>query len=153
MQLANKNRDTDQEISPTIRAALIDSLFEAPTPLMTGLVFAVVSATLTALRTGETPVWMCVGLLILTGAIRAIDLRRYQARKSTLTDDEAADWKKRYELRAIIQPAAIGIWCATTLLSSDDAVAHMICVSVNTGLAAGGARRARSACGSSSRRR
>jgi diguanylate cyclase (GGDEF)-like protein len=142
MQLANKIREADQEVSPYIRAALVDSLFEAPTPLLAGIVFAVLAATMTALRTGESPVWACVGLLILTGAIRGIDLRRYQARKSTLTDDEAADWKKRYEIRAIIQPAAIGIWCATTLLSSNDAVAHMICVSVNTGLAAGGAGRA-----------
>ena len=142
MQLANKIREADQETSPYIRAALVDSLFEAPTPLLTGIVFAVLTASLTALKTGEYAVWACVGLLIATGAIRAIDLQRYQARKSTLTVDEAADWKKRYEIRAIIQPAAIGIWCATTLLCSDDPVAHMICVSVNTGLAAGGAGRA-----------
>jgi diguanylate cyclase (GGDEF)-like protein len=142
MQLANKIREADQEISPSIRAALVDSLFEAPTPLLAGIVFAVLAAIMTALKTGEYPVWVCVGLLIATGAVRAIDLQRYQTRKSTLTDHEAADWKKRYQIRAVIQPAAIGIWCATTLLSSDDALAHMICLSVTTGLAAGGAGRA-----------
>jgi diguanylate cyclase (GGDEF)-like protein len=142
MQLANKIREADQEISPSIRAALVDSLFEAPTPLLAGIVFAVLAATMTALEAGEYPIWVCVGLLIATGAVRAIDLQRYQARISTLTDHEAADWKKRYQIRAIIQPAAIGIWCATTLLSTDDAVAHMICLSVTTGLAAGGAGRA-----------
>jgi diguanylate cyclase (GGDEF)-like protein len=42
----------------------------------------------------------------------------------------------------MIQAAAIGIWCSTTLLSSDDAVAHMICLSVTTGIVAGGAGRA-----------
>ena len=36
----------------------------------------------------------------------------------------------------------MGIWCAATLLSSDDAVAHMICLSVTTGIMAGGAARA-----------
>ena len=136
MQLATKIRDADQEISPSIRAALIDALFEGPTPLLTGIVFAVIAAIMTALKTGEYPIWACVGLLIATGAVRAIDLHRYQTRKSTLTDDEAADWKTRYQIRAMIQPAAIGIWCATTLLSSDDAVAHMICLSVTTGLTA-----------------
>src|ERR1700744_5739394 len=119
MQLANKIREADHEFSPSIRAALVDSLFEAPTPLLTGIVFAVLAATMTALKTGEYPIWLCVGLLIATGAVRAIDLQRYQTRKSTLTDHEAADWKKRYQIRAVIQPAAIGIWCATTLLSSD----------------------------------
>ena len=142
MQLANKIRGVDQEFSPSIRAALVDSLFEAPTPLLAGIVFAVLAATMTALETGAYPVWVCVGLLVATGAIRAIDLQRYQARKSTLTDHEAADWKTRYQIRAVIQPAAIGIWCATVLLSSDDAVSHMICLSVTTGLAAGGAGRA-----------
>ena len=81
-------------------------------------------------------------LLIVAGAVRAFDLRRYQAHKSTLTADEAARWKKRYQIGAMIQAAAIGIWCFTTLLSSDDAVAHMICLSVTTGLVAGGAGRA-----------
>jgi diguanylate cyclase (GGDEF)-like protein len=78
----------------------------------------------------------------VAGAVRAFDLQRYQARKSTLTADEAAQWKQRYQIGAMIQAAAIGIWCATTLLSSDDAVAHMICLSVTTGIAAGGAGRA-----------
>ena len=144
MQLANQREVTEQEISPSIHAALIDSLFEAPAPLLSGLVFAAIAATLTALKTGETLIWACVALLIATGAVRAFDLQRYryQARKSTLTAAKAAGWKKRYQTRAIIQPAAIGIWCATTLLSSDDAVAHMIALSVTTGLVAGGAARA-----------
>jgi PAS domain-containing protein len=142
MQLASKIRKSDQEVSPSISGALIDSLFEAPTPLFAGIIFAVISAIMTALKTGEYPILLCVAILIATGAVRAIDLQRYQARKSTLTDHEAAHWKKRYQVRAMIQPAAIGIWCATTLLSSDDALAHMICLSVTTGLAAGGAGRA-----------
>jgi len=42
----------------------------------------------------------------------------------------------------MIQAAAVGTWCSTTLLVSDDAVAHMICLSVTTGIVAGGAGRA-----------
>ncbi len=42
----------------------------------------------------------------------------------------------------MIQAAALGIWCSTTLLVSDDAVAHMICMSVTTGIVACGAGRA-----------
>src|SRR5258706_11894174 len=42
----------------------------------------------------------------------------------------------------MIQGAAVGTWCSTTLLVSDDAVAHMICLSVTTGIVAGGAGRA-----------
>ncbi len=43
---------------------------------------------------------------------------------------------------ALIQAAVIGLWCSTTLLSNDDATAHMIALSVTTGIVAGGAGRA-----------
>jgi diguanylate cyclase (GGDEF)-like protein len=142
MQLANQREVPDQEMSPTISAALIDSLFEAPGTVLTGIVFSAVAAAMTALKTGQTLIWVFVPLLILAGVVRAFDLQQYQARKSTLTAEEAAHWQKRYRIGAMIQAAAIGLWCSTTLLSSDDAVVHMICLSVTTGIVAGAAGRA-----------
>jgi diguanylate cyclase (GGDEF)-like protein len=142
MQLANQREVIDQKISPYLRAALIDSLFETPAPMLTGLVFGAIAAAMTALETGEPLIWACVALLILAGAVRGFDLHRYQARKSTLTADEALRWKKRHQVGATIQAAAVGIWCSTTLLVTDDAVAHMICLSATTGIVAGGAGRA-----------
>jgi len=142
MQLATQVEDADPNMSPSIHAALIDSLFETPAPLLAGIVFVAIAAAMTALKTGQNLVWACVPLLLVAGAVRAFDLRRYQVRKSTLTADEAARWQKRYQIGAMIQAAAIGIWCFTTLLSSDDAVAHMICISVTTGVVAAGAGRA-----------
>jgi len=142
MQLANQREVPDEEKSPPIHTALIDSLFEASGPLLAGLVFAAIAAALTALKTGSDLIWGCVALLIVTGAVRAFDLQRYQARKSTVTADEAARFQKRYQVGAMVQAAAIGLWCSTTLLGTDDAVAHMIALSVTTGLAAGGAGRA-----------
>ena len=123
-------------------AALINSLFEAPRTVLTGIVFAAVAAAMTALKTGQDLIWACVALLIVAGVVRALDLRRYQARKSTLTAEEAAHWQKRYQIGAMVQAAAIGLWCSITLLSNDDAVAHMICLSVTTGIVAGAAGRA-----------
>src|SRR5579871_5870147 len=142
MQRANQWQIPDEQTSPYLRAALIDSLFETPGPLLTGLIFGAIAAGVTALKTGEPLVWACVALLILAGAVRAFDLRRYQLRKSTLTAEEAARWKHRHQVGAMIQAAAVGIWCSTTLLVSDDAVAHMICLSTTTGFVAGGAGRA-----------
>jgi diguanylate cyclase (GGDEF)-like protein len=142
MQLAGQNREPDQNVSPSIRAALIDSLFETSAPLLAGLLFVSIAAAMTALKTGDHLIWACVAFLVVAGAFRAFDLRRYHARKLTLTADEAARWKKRYHVGAMIQAAAIGTWCATTLSISDDAVAHMICLSVTTGIIAGAACRA-----------
>ncbi len=142
MQPASQSEDLDRKLSPSIHAALIDSLFETPAPLLTGLVFGAIAAAVTALKTGEPLIWACVALLIVAGAIRAFDLRRYHAHKATLTADEAARWKSRHQIGAMIQAAAVGIWCTTTLLVTDDAVAHMICLSTTTGFVAGGAGRA-----------
>jgi diguanylate cyclase (GGDEF)-like protein len=142
MQLASQSGEPDQKVSPPIRAALLDSLFETPASMLTGLVFGAIAAAMTALKTGENLIWACVALLIAAAAVRALDLQRYQARRSTLTVDEAARWKKRHQIGAMIQAAALGIWCSTTLLVSDDAVAHMICLSATTGIVALGAGRA-----------
>src|ERR1700722_545934 len=143
MQLTNHPREADLEISPSAtRPGSMDSLFEAPGPLLAGIVFAAIAAAMTALKTGDDLIWGCVALVTVAGAIRLFDLRRYQARKATLTSDEAAQWQKRYQIGALIQAAAIGMWCSVTLLSSDDAVVHMICLSVSTGIVAGGAGRA-----------
>ncbi|HLX17490.1 MAG TPA: EAL domain-containing protein [Bradyrhizobium sp.] len=142
MQLANHPPETDKEISPYLRAALIDSLFETPGPLLMGLFFGAIAAGVTALKTEEPLIWACVALLVVAGAVRAFDLQRYQSRKSTLTADEAARWRKRHQIGAMIQAAAVGAWCSTTLLVSDDAIAHMICLSTTTGFVAGGAGRA-----------
>jgi hypothetical protein len=51
MQLANQREIPDEEITPQIRAALIDSLFETPGPLVAGIVFVSIAAALTALKT------------------------------------------------------------------------------------------------------
>jgi diguanylate cyclase (GGDEF)-like protein len=143
MQFTSQPGKPDQrQTSPSISAALIDSLFETPGPLLAGLVFVALSAALTAVKTGQDITWACVALLIFAGGFRAFDLRRYLAQKSTLTPDAAARWQTRYQVGAMIQAAAIGTWCSVTLLSSDDAVVHMICLSVTTGIAAGGAGRA-----------
>jgi len=142
MQLAARSGEPDQKMSPILSAALIDSLFEAPGTVLTGIIFSAMAATMTALKMGQGPIWVFVPLLIVAGAVRAFDLRRYQARKSTLTAEEAAQWQQRYQIGAMIQAAVIGLWCSVTLLVSDDAVVHMIALSVTTGIVAGAAGRA-----------
>ena len=82
MQLANQREVLDREISPSIRAALIDSLFDTPVPLLAGIIFVSIAAAMTAMKTGEHLIWACVALLIVAGGVRAFDLQRYQARKS-----------------------------------------------------------------------
>jgi diguanylate cyclase (GGDEF)-like protein len=141
MQLAGQHTDPDQKISPSIYAALVDSLFQNPGPMFAGAVFAAIAAVMTALKSGDDLLWPCAGLLIVTGAFRAFDMHRYKLRKAALTADDATRWEIRYQIGAMLYAIALGIWCVVALLSSDDAVAHMICLTVTTGYMAAGAGR------------
>jgi diguanylate cyclase (GGDEF)-like protein len=141
MQLAGHTKDSDQKMSPSIYAALVDSLFQDPGPLFAGALCAAVAAIMTAVKTGNVWLWPCVALLVVTGAVRALDTRQYQRRKSSLTSNEAAHWEIRYQVGAMLYAAALGLWCVVAVLGTHDAVAHMICTSVTLCyVAAGGGR-------------
>src|SRR6478735_7864749 len=143
MQFASQSGDSDRgQAAPNASAGLIDSLFEAPGPLLAGIIFVAMGAAVTALRTGQALTWATVALIILAGAVRLFDLRRFLPRKSSLTVEEAAIWQKRYLVGALIQATAIGTWCSLALVSTDDAVVHMIALSITTGIVGGGAGRA-----------
>jgi diguanylate cyclase (GGDEF)-like protein len=141
MQLANQSGESDQKMSPSIYAALIDSLFTDPGPMFAGALCAAVAALMTALKTGNALLWPCVALLVVTGALRALDTRQYQKVRSSLAADGVARWEVRYQVGAMLYAAALGLWCLVTLTGSDDAVAHMIATSVTLCyVAAGGGR-------------
>jgi diguanylate cyclase (GGDEF)-like protein len=128
-------------MSPSIQAALIDSLFQDPGPLFAGALCAAVAAVMTALKTGNPWLWPCVALLVVTGAARAIDMRRYLRGKAKLTEERVGRWEIRYQIGAMLYAAALGLWCTVAILGSDNAVAHMICTSVTLCyVAAGGGR-------------
>src|SRR5436190_15338034 len=130
MQLANQSGESDQKISPSIYAALIDSLFTDPGPMFAGALCAAVAALMTALKTGNMWLWPCVALLVVTGALRALDTRQYQKLRGNLSPDDVARWEVRYQFGAMLYAAALGLWCLVVVMSSNDAVAHMIATSV-----------------------
>jgi diguanylate cyclase (GGDEF)-like protein len=141
MQLTGQTTDPDLKMSPSIHAALIDSLFQDPGPLFAGALCAAIAAVMTAMKTENVWLWPCVALLVVTGAVRAIDTRQYQRRKATLTAEGVARWEIRYQIGAMLYAAALGLWCMVAILGSDDAAAHMICTSVTLCyVAAGGGR-------------
>jgi diguanylate cyclase (GGDEF)-like protein len=142
MQLASQARnESNEKMSPTTYAALIDSLFQDPGPLFVGALCAAIAAIMTAAKTGNAWLWPCVALLVVTGALRALDMRQYKKRKSELTSNEAERWEVRYQVGAMLYAAALGLWCVVALLGSRDAVAHLICISVTLCYVAAGSGR------------
>ena len=142
MQLASPGKDIDQKMSPSIHAALIDSLFQTSSTMLAGTLCNAFAAVLTALKTGNVWVWPCVAALVVTGVLRAVDVRMYLTRTTALTGDEVAKWEMRYQFGAMLYASALGFWCFVVVLGSDDAVAHMIAITVTLGYMSGGSGRA-----------
>jgi diguanylate cyclase (GGDEF)-like protein len=142
MQLVDqRKRRSEEALSPAIYAALVDSLFQNPAPMFAGAVTAGIAAVMTAVKTGDGWLWPCAAFLILSGALRSIDMHRYAKRTQELGAGEALRWEVRYQVGAMLYAVALGTWCVVALLGSNDAVAHMICTTVTVGYMAAGAGR------------
>src|ERR1700716_197160 len=127
MQLASKSRDPDQEMSPSIYAGMVDSLFMNPAPMIFGAFGPAIAGAVIASVTEDFLGWLCVPLFVVVGLARALQMYRYKQRNSPLTVAEAVIWEKRYRLRAIAYGIVLGICSLAVLLRTDDAAAHMLC--------------------------
>jgi diguanylate cyclase (GGDEF)-like protein len=141
MQLASLSGEPDRKVSPSIYAALIDSLFQNPAPLFAGAILVALAAAMTAFKTGSAVLWSCVVFLTIIGISRGADTHWYMKRKSMLTPAEAARWEVRYQVGALLYALALGVWCTVALLTTDDAVVHMISLTVTTGYVSAGVGR------------
>ena len=125
MQLVHrKNRPEEQSLSPTVYAALVDSLFQNPAPMLAGAICMAIAAILTALKTGNVYLWPCAALIVLVGSYRAYNMYQYKRRGAHLSQEGAIQWEGRYRIGALLYAAVLGIWCTVVLLGSDDPVAH-----------------------------
>src|SRR5919109_503695 len=102
MQLTGPTTGSESKMSPSIHAALIDSLFQDAGPLFAGALCAAVAAVMTALKTGNVWLWPIVALLVMSGAARAIDTRRYRRCAATLSAEGVARWEIRYQVGAML---------------------------------------------------
>jgi diguanylate cyclase (GGDEF)-like protein len=115
-------------MSPTISAALVDSLFMNPAPMIFGAFGPAIAGAVIAFVTGNLLSWLCVPLFIVVGLARAWQMYRYQQRNSRLTVEESEAWEKRYRIGSLAYGIALGLWGSAVLLTTKDAAAHMLCV-------------------------
>jgi diguanylate cyclase (GGDEF)-like protein len=142
MQLVDHKKRTSQpELEPILYAALVDSMCQNFWPMMLGTICTTAAAVMTAFKTGNVLLWPCVVLIIGIGTVRAFQMRKYEQRTSVLTYEQARYWEPRYAVGCISYAGILGIWCFITIASNDDAIAHMLCVSVTVAYTAGGAAR------------
>ncbi len=128
MQLLTTDKTRQKERwSPTIHAALVDSLFMNPLPMVVGGFGPAIAAAVIGAVTGDIWCWIFVPLFIAVGLARAYQMYRYKQRSTGLTVSEAVIWEKRYEIGAMTYGLVLGLWGATVLLRTDAAAAHMLC--------------------------
>src|SRR4051794_35795019 len=116
MQLADANRHVNQEISPTIYAALVDSMCQNFWPMFTGTLCATAAALMTALKTGIPWIWPCAIMIIVVGTARSFWMLRYEKRSETLSFAQAKVWEARYRVGAVLYASGLGLWCVVVLL-------------------------------------
>jgi diguanylate cyclase (GGDEF)-like protein len=141
MQLTGQTKSPDLKMSPSIYAALVDSLFENSVPLLAGAVCAAAAALMTAVKTGNQFLWPVALLIVAIGLFRAIEVGRYQKSKATLTPTQVARWEWRYMFGGSLYAGLLGLWCFVVLVGSDDPIAHMLGTSVTVAYTAAGAGR------------
>jgi len=141
MQVANETGEVGPKMSPSIQAALIESLFTNPAPLFAGALCAAIAALMTAMKTGNVWLWPCVAFLVITGGLRALDMAHFNRVRSQMSAEQVARSEIRYQIGAMAYALSLGMWCFVALVGSDDGAAHMICTSVTLCyVAAGGGR-------------
>ena len=141
MQLADRNDLNSRKMSPSIYAALVDSMCQNFWPMLTGSISAGFAALMTAVKTGNVWIWPCAILIVVIGTMRAFQMRKYEKRTAMLTPEQAANWEPRYRNGAVMYASALGLWCFITLVGTSDPIAHMLCTTVTIGYTAGGAAR------------
>ena len=142
MAFLNFRRTKDSaQLTPAIYVALVDSLFQNFMASFAGTICAAIAAVLTAWKTGVNLLWPCALLIIAVGAVRTLDMRAYETQGKPLTPQTAPEWERRYRIGAALYAGALGLWCWVALMFSDDAIAHLLCLSVTIGYIAAGAGR------------
>lgn len=119
---------TDRRLSPAIYAGMVDSLFLNPLPMVLGAFSPAFAGAVIGFITGDVAIWLSVIPFLALGSARALQMYRYRKRHSPLGGNEALLWENNYRVAAIAYSAALGAWSAVVLLRTDDAAAHMLCV-------------------------
>lgn len=143
MQLVNPEQvKNDKKLSPAIYAALVDSLFQNPVPMLAGAICVGSAAVMTAYKTGVHLLWLCAILMVAIGAARSFDMWRYVSRRRQApTAEQAARWEIRYQSGALLYSLSMGVWCLIVLIASDDPVSHLVCCYVTIAYTAAGVGR------------
>jgi diguanylate cyclase (GGDEF)-like protein len=131
-----ETRKTDAELTPEIRAALIESLFAPVVSLVIGAVACSIIGAVVALRV-DSPWIMANSIAILAvGMVRVASALLYRKYKKSHQLGALDLWEHVYEYGAWAFSALLGLLCWLTITQTMDSSLQMAIIATSTGYAA-----------------
>jgi len=127
------SRLAERELSvpSEIYIPLVDSLYKDGRTLLIGTVGVAASILATFWKTGEPLFLVCAVALVAVACARGLVMRAYaRARPMVKSNAVARRWERRYVAGAAASVGLLGIWCYIAFARTDDAVAHLISISI-----------------------
>lgn len=127
----------DAQQNADVRRALVESLYASPTSLTIGAI-AGSAVSIAVARVAEDLVLTCLTALIcLVAALRVVSATYFHRHMVKGSVKGSRGWELAYELGAWLYAASLGLMACAVLIRSEDAVIHMLAVSLATGYAGG----------------
>lgn len=129
----------DSRITSDVLADLVDSLYAPFVSLALGSASAVSLAFAVALYAGLPQLAYCAALIALVTALRAASVLAYRRRDPAKYQDlrALARWELVYAMGAYAFSGSLGLLDSVALTATNDAVVHMLVLTVTTGCTAG----------------
>jgi len=114
-----------------VYTSLVASLFDDPRSLVIGSIAASLTALITAVRTGESFIYLCSFLIAVVACARALNVRAFRNRVTSLaTFEEARCWELYYVTGAAAHVLLLGAWCFVAFARTSDAFVQIFSFSL-----------------------
>ncbi len=128
-------RQDDAQLSPEIRAALVESLFAPLSSLAVGAIACGIIGAAVAIKADDSAIMAISIAIFAVGLLRVVSAVIYKRRK--LAADVATQiWERIYEYGAWGFSALLGLLCYITLTHTTDATLHLAVATTAAGYAA-----------------
>ena len=127
----------DARQNADVRRALVETLYASPTSLTVGAIAGSAVSIAVARVAEDACVTFMAVLICLTAASRVVSATYFHRSMTKGVAKGSRNWELAYELGAWIYAALLGLLAFIVLFRSDNAIIHMLAVSLATGYSGG----------------
>ncbi len=127
----------DARQNADVRRALVETLYASPASLAIGAIAGSAVSIAVARVAGDSLVTLMTVLICLTAASRVVSATYFHRNLTKGVVQGTHNWELAYELGAWVYAALLGLLAFAVLFRSENAIIHMLAVSLATGYAGG----------------